>query len=483
MNPEEGFSLAIDQGTFSSRAMLLDTHGSICCSSQKPLTLNKLDNNHIEQDGESILQSVQQVVEQVLSESATNHRPVLGCGIATQRSSVLAWSPQNGEVLSPVLSWQDTRAADWLKQFYDQSGFIQQRTGLRLSAHYGVSKIHWLIKNQPGLARAVAQQQCVITPIASFLLYHLSDDQNIQVDIANASRSLLLNLARQQYDEALIQLFNIPRSVLPECRPTQFDYGKLRHHQIPIRCVNGDQTAALYSQGQPPRRHLRINLGTGAFVLMPATLSQIQSAGFIKSQLLAGISTNHKDSAQYFIEGTVNGAGAAIEWLAGQYPSQNLSDRIRKLGWKSELNTFFINSVGGIGSPFWRSNVNPAFIEDDENLDDRLQAVLESMVFLLQVNIDHLLLLQKDLEKIDISGGLAEIPGLCQRIANLSGLAVIKTENSEATARGIAWLASVNTSDWLPQPIAQRYSPIKDQALERRYRTFLKLLSAHLDMS
>ncbi|MBL6999279.1 MAG: glycerol kinase, partial [Gammaproteobacteria bacterium] len=244
MNPPATACLALDQGTLSSRALLYDETGTVLCSASRRITLKRIDAQHVEQDGVEILASILAVLDEVLAAQQATRVNIKSAGLATQRSSILAWQPSSGKVLSPVLSWQDTRAADWLSGFESQAELIQAKTGLRLSPHYSVSKMQWLLQHNRNVQQALAQQDCVITPLASYLLYHLTDQQHIQIDIANACRSLLCNLQQRDWDAQLLQLFSMPPALLPECRPISYNYGTIKQTGIPITAVNGDQTAA-----------------------------------------------------------------------------------------------------------------------------------------------------------------------------------------------------------------------------------------------
>ncbi len=472
MNTETRYVLALDQGTFSSRCILFDDRGQMIDSAQQSIDLNRISQRKIEQDGQQIINSVQQTLSQVLERHVDKHQKITSAGLATQRSSIVAWRPSNGEILSPVLSWQDTRAFQQLDSYQSQSNMIQAKTGLRLTAHYGVTKMRWLLEHEQRVATAVAEHDCVITPLASLILYHLCEEQRVLIDGANAARTLLFNLVEQDWDQQLLELFDIDPIVLPRVLPSCHDYGTIKKCGIKIQCVNGDQTAALYAKGHTYESCLYVNLGTGAFVLNPVKPELLQSQTFQESQLLAGIARSFDDQNEFYIEGTVNGASAALDWLR-EYDKQNDIDQFLGNALTSaEHDVLFINSVGGLGSPLWRHDIEPRFINDDGDPAIRVKAVLESIVFLITLNIEAILRVRSGIRKIEISGGLSNNDYIGQCLADLVSLTVDKNESSEATAQGIAWLALDDHSRWMSRIPGKSYDAKKNNGLHQRYRQF-----------
>jgi glycerol kinase len=392
--------------------------------------------------------------------------------MATQRSSVLAWDRITGMPLSPVLSWQDRRVADRLLTMMGHDQHIREVTGLHLSPHYGAGKLQWLLDQVPVIREALETGTLVMGPLASFLLHHLTDARDAVIDDANASRTLLWNLHHRNWDDALLALFRIPRQVLPTCVPICTDYGLTRLGSIPVKAVNGDQTAALYAHGNPSANTILVNIGTGAFVLLPVDDMDARPAG-----LLAGISQSDKDTASYYIEGTVNGAAAALKWAAGKFSVSDLDTRLP--GWLAEIRnpTLFMNTVGGLGAPWWRAGPEPHFLDADITAAEAMVAVIESILFLVQANIEQIITLNPAVDRIRISGGLSSLDGLCQKLANLSGLAVERPVQVEATARGIAWQAAGCPEGWSATGTGMLFKPDRDNPLTGRYSKFIEQLT------
>jgi glycerol kinase len=323
------------------------------------------------------------------------------------------------------------------------------------------------------VAAAQAQENLVMGPLASYLLQHLLAGAPTLVDDANASRTLLWNLGTRNWDDALLNLFDIPRQVLPQCWPILHDYGVTASDGIPLQAVNGDQTAALYARGMPPGKTITVNIGTGAFVLLP-----IADPGSCPAGLLAGLSRSNAESCDYYAEGTVNGAAAALEWAAQRY---GLRDWSRQLpAWLDQVDAapVFLNSIGGLGAPWWRPGPESRFLTTPESPAAAMTAVVESILFLVQANIDLLRSMQPGVEAIRISGGLARLDGLCQKLANLSGLVVQRPEQLEATARGIAWLAAGGPSEWSREGEGHTFVPEKNEKLQGRYQHFSEALNS-----
>jgi len=465
--------LAIDQGTHSTRAALFDARGRQQFIARQPVELQVLDGNRVEQSPNQILRSMQEVIGGVLHNTGIDTRQVRHAGLATQRSSVLAWRRDTGMALSPVLGWQDRRAAIALKSLEMHENRIRQATGLRLSPHYGAGKLQWLLANQPEAAMELERGNLVMGPLAAYLLQHLLPGSIPVVDAANASRTLLWNLRTRDWESELLDLFGIPREVLPGCRPILHAYGALAGGSIPLHAVNGDQTAALYAEGRPPVETIVVNIGTGAFVLLP-----VADPANCPGGLLAGISRSDPVTGDYYAEGTVNGALAALEWVAQRY---RLQDWLGQLpGWFDGVTAppIFLNSIGGLGAPWWRPGPEPEFLTEPDSPAQALAGAVESILFLIQANVALLQDMHPDVGAIRISGGLAGLDGLCQKLSDLSGLLVQRPVQTEATARGIAWLAAGCPREWPPEPEGRAFKPKKNPELQERYQRFLEALEA-----
>jgi glycerol kinase len=471
-------TLAIDQGTHSTRAAVFDAGGRMLALARAPVDLQAISPMEVEQSPEDILMSLEQAISDVLSQASVKRADIHHAGLATQRSSVLGWERSSGRPLSAVLSWQDTRTREQLSTLACAADDIRRRTGLRLSPHYGASKLHWLLQHNEAAQRARERGDLVVGPLASFLLHHLADTAQDTVDHANASRTQLWDLEQRDWDPGLCELFGVPVELLPACRPICADHGRMVTTGIPLTAMNGDQTAALYAHGQPGEDTILVNIGTGAFVLLPTGHSPRHHP-----DLLTGISRSNSRHGDYYLEGTVNGAGAAVQWAEQHFELVNWQSRLPHWFETIETPPVFLNTIGGLGSPWWQSGPAAGFLGcSDMNAvppADALVAVIESIAFMVCTNVAMLRDIQPSAQRIRISGGLSQLDGLCRRIASLSGLEVVRPFQVETTARGIAWLAAGGPGSWKPAGEPAIFEPLADPALAQRQQLFLDGMKRH----
>ncbi len=459
--------LALDQGTHASRAVLWDGDGQHQATVLRKVELQRPQEGWVEQDAAALLDSLRDAMNEALAIAREAKATVIAAGLATQRSTVVAWDRETGQPLAPALSWQDTRAQAVIDALSDSASLIKARTGLQLSSHYGASKLRWLLDHVPAVHEAARAKHLSVGPLASFLLFHLLEGQPLVCDETNVARTLLWNFRARDWDEELLALFQIPREILPLGHPVIHPYGRLCDSHIPLRVVSGDQNAALYATGRPPADTAAVNVGSGAFAL--ALTATPKSRG---SPLLSGIAMSRAEQRDYLLEGTVNGAGAALEYAVRQW---GITDPIQLLEPWPECPDgvpIYMNAVSGLGSPWWRAGFTPELSElsDGREYSDacRLAGVAESIVFHLETNLRCLRKAGCRFKSLRISGGLSHIDGFCQRLADLTGLAVVRPQETEATARGIAWLASGESAGWEADEMTH-FEPQSNAALKHRY--------------
>lgn len=465
--------LGVDQGTHSSRALLFDEQGIQVARAREIVDLNRFGGGRVEQDANQLVTSVKNVIKKVLG-SLDNTNNVAACGIATQRSTVLNWA-SDGVVNGAALSWQDVRGSDLIETLNRDKLEIQKLSGLPLSAHYGGSKMRWLLDNLPISISSSKENR--LSPLVSFLLYHLIDNKPYLVDHSNAQRTQLMDINTLDWSSQLTSWFGVPESLLPKCMPMCADYGVLTESGIPVTAVCGDQNAALFGIGKMLETTALVNLGTGAFILR--TMADNKSS----EKQLSGIAYSDDKTVEYVREATINGAGSALSWLEKKYNIDGIQERLN--GWLDAVDNppLFINSIGGLGSPWWRQDVEPDFIGADMNNEGALVvAVIESIIFMVRANLD-LMIKESPLKKLRVSGGLSKSDGLCQKLSNLCDLPVERADNSEATARGVAWLAAGRPSGWMEVDSVEGFKPVDDEALSQRYLKYTDELNLRLEMS
>lgn len=465
-------TLVIDQGSHASRIALFSETGELIQLEIANISTQSTKAGMFEQDAEEILLSINTLLGKL---EAKQVRRIKNCSLCTQRSTVVAWHKQTGKPLSPAISWRDLRNRTFLETLEYAKKDIQQITGLVLSAHYSASKMHWLINQNKKVKQAINEQQLCIAPLASFLIFHLLKNRPYTLDHCNAQRSQLFDIQTLDWSENLLTLFGVNRDFLPECLPVIHHFGELIDLNIPMTSVCGDQNAALHAYPEMQKDTALINIGTGAFVL-----SQSQEREKL-SRLLRSISSSKAAQASYVTEGTVNGAGAAIDAVATDTTSINstsIEEIFKQLPrWLSENKhpPLYINTVSGLGSPWWCDGGKPGFISSGEmTLSDRYTAIIESIIFLIFRNIQQL---KTPPSTLYISGGLSQLNGLCQKLANLSQSQVFRFSQTETTARGSAWLANQidgsNTRQWHPLTINQKFIPLDNNEISHRYQQFV----------
>jgi glycerol kinase len=449
--------------------MLVDTTGRIRFSSFADVSLQRKGKLRVEQDPEEILSSIHSTLDAALA-GARTLGDVVCAGLAVQRSSVIAWDRRSGRAITPVISWQDRRALKWLKNLSGHSEAIKERTGLPLSSHYGGSKLRWMAVHHSGVKRALDEGRLAWGPLGAFLLHHLLKTSPYVVDHANAQRTQLWHLFSQKWDPVQLALFEIPPDSLPETLPTCHNYGRLSTADVPLTAVSGDQTAAFFSLGRPKTDTVSVNIGTGAFVLAPTGRTPVRH-----STLLSGLLSSSSSKTEYVMEGTVNGAGAAFSWAAEEWQMPDLVLRMPEFFRRPETPPIFLNCVGGLGSPWWRADLSPAF-KGKATFAGRAVAVAESILFLIQANLEALASTGLSVNRLRLTGGLSHLDELCQRMADLSGLTVYRPADTEATIRGTAWLAFQRPRHWPKPGRGHVFQPRENPGLQERYKQFYNMI-------
>ncbi|MHB8743137.1 MAG: FGGY family carbohydrate kinase [Sulfuricaulis sp.] len=457
--------LCIDQGGQASRALVFDGDGVRHVRAQCTVGVHYPRLDWVEQDPEELVTSIRAVVAETIALLGDRADRIVNVGIASQRSSVVCWDRRTGEALSPVISWQDRRANAWLSGVSASASEIHQYTGLRLSAHYGASKLRWCLDHLPAVTAAQRAGHLAMGPLASFLLFRLLESKPLLTDPANAARTLLWNIRTHDWDSWLLELFGIPLESLPRCVPTRHDFGMLpiMERRIPLAIATGDQSAALFAQGTPAPDAVYINLGTGAF--LQRIFQRVPEA----AGLLTGVAYQTADQVVFVLEASVNGAAAALRWAEKQFDLQDVETQLPDWLARAGDLPLFLNGVAGLGAPYWIADFPSRLIGGGAPWQ-RVCAVAESVVFLLQVNLEVMRNFSPPPTRIIVTGGLARLDALCQRLADLSRLPVLRSAEYEATARGTAYLLAGLPGSWPENQPPVGFKPKSDAALVQRYQ-------------
>jgi len=468
--------LAIDQGGQSTRvAIYASTGEQLCCFSAACATTHqKLESSsyeHIEQNGEEILAGIRDCLQKIQQHLGDDITRIKAASFAGQGSSLLCWNNSTGEALTPVLSWQDIRGEPYLNNVSLTHQQTQQLTGLRLSPHYGATKMRWCLENSEKVIQAQQENCLSIGPIVSYIFWHLLDKQTL-VDPGHAQRTLLWNLQRNEWDQSLLDIFKVPRVVLPHCQYHNSHFGNLQlgDHTIPFTASARDQGASLFARGLPEPDSCYINIGTGAFI---QRLSENLHApeGLLVSPLWLpemGVSESAAHKKYYAWEATVNGAASAISFIQQHTELAVTPQEIDSaLALHLAADCYFLNAVGGLSAPYWRTDLQSRF-SNGLSPQEKILAWIESVIFQIVVNVELMNQLGV-VQKIIISGGFSKADAVCQKIADLTNANVHRSDNADATVQGAACMAAGLPQSWKPVLQEDVFTPQQNPELLHRF--------------
>lgn len=465
--------IAIDQGGQSSRAIAFDEAGRRLAGASAPVATSRMGEDRYEQDPDELVRSIRSALEEIMP--ALPAGADLRAGIATQRSSIVCWDARTGAALSPVISWRDTRHGEWLRSLSLDEARIGRLTGLRPSPHYGASKFRWSLDHLEPVAAAQRRGSLVCGPLASYLVFRLTEEGTLAADPVNASRTLLWDIDSGDWSAELLELFRIPAAVLPPIVPGDAAFGHLSAGgaSIPLVRCTGDQGAAVFAGGEPGPGKALVNAGTGAFV--QRLVEEPLSVG----RLLLSVARYDRAVRRFAVEGTVNGAGCALEAEARALGLADWPAAIESAARDSTDPPIFLNGESGLGSPWWREDF-PSRLTGDADGPRRMLAVLESVVFMISENLRRMRAGLGTESEILVTGGLGRSDALCRRLAALNGVAVRRPEAKEATARGLAWLMSGRADPWAAPGPGRTFHPGTDDGLTERFGRWLTLMEEAL---
>ena len=455
--------LALDQGGHASRAIVFDAEGVKVAEASFPID-TEVEGERVELQPGQLLDTLRLSAEEACRQLGEDRFRIRAAGLATQRSNIACWRRDSGEALGPVLSWQDRRAPEYLEGLEAQQ--VHALTGLFPNPHYGASKLAWCLAHEPMVADAAAHGELMFGPMASYLASRLGG-ATAAADPANASRTLLWNLRTRDWDPELCRHFGIDPALLPPAVHSRHDFGSLNilDLAIPLTVVTGDLSAAAFVHGRPQPQQAYVTVGTGAFIQRLA--SQLPDGN---PRLLNGVVWDDGSEAWYSLEGTVNGAGSALAWLARQHGTDEtlLQEHLPRWCVTEQSPPLFLNGISGLGSPYWRADFASRFIGEG-GLESQAVAVVESIVFLLVGNLQGMSEVISAPESLVISGGLSQVDAFCQRLADLSGIMVRRSSETEGTAKGLAYLLAGMPERWQVQA-GDSFLPHTNTGIKQRYQ-------------
>ena len=444
------YLLAIDQGTTSTRACIYDEQQQLIATAQQSFNQSFPDLAWVEHDADEIWQSVLTVCRQALATAQLNACDIAGLGISNQRETTVLWHKITGDVIAPAIVWQDRRTLAYCETLKAQGleNFIQTKTGLVIDPYFSASKIRWLLDHHP-VAKALADQGLLaFGTIESFLVWRLTGGATHITDVTNASRTLLMNIQTRQWDDELLAVFNIPRSVLPTIVSNTGHFGEtvpaLFGTAIAITGMAGDQQAAMIGEACIKPDTLKATLGTGAFLMLNTGHRLIQS----QCRLLTTIAYQVGDDFAYALEGSVFNCGVAIQWLRDQLgliqSAQETEALARSLS--SNEGFYLVPAFTGLGAPYWRSDVRALCcgITRATTKAHFARGALEAVAYLLlaiKTAMEQEAALT--ISEIRVDGGLTANAWLLQFLTDMLQVPLRKSASAEASCRGAALLAGI----------------------------------------
>ncbi len=476
---------AIDQGTTGTRFIVFDQNGKQVSSAYREHQQIYPHPGWVEHDPNEIWENLKIVIHEAMSGGDVSKQDLVGVGITNQRETVFTWD-REGRPLHNGIVWQDRRTADRCAQIEgtEIEEIIKSRTGLRVDPYFSGTKIEWLLENVDGLKEKAETGEAMFGTVESWLIWKLTDGAAHVSDHTNASRTMLFDIRRTDWDEELLDFFDIPRRSLPDPVENVKEYGVVTNFDpldldgVPVGAAMGDQQAALFGQGCFQTGEAKNTYGTGSFLLV-----NIGDEPRFSEQLLTSVGYSVDGDVHYALEGSVYSTGATVQWLRDGLGIIDEASETEELAKSLDSNdgVYLVPAFAGLGAPHWDSNARGTIIGLTRGSDKRhlARAGLESIAYQVE---DVLQAMREEtgeeLTELKIDGGAAENDFLCQFQSDISDLPVIRTDISESTALGSAYGAGLAFGLWgcLDDLVEcnrernnQRFEPKMDPSTRRKY--------------
>lgn len=484
-SPSQSCVLAIDLGGQGCRAAIFTSSGKKLYGTEANYPTRFPQPGYVEQPAQAVLDAVDKCLQDISYYKQEHPKlTISSAGLACQGSNLLCWDNQTGQPLTDVLSWQDTRGKEILATADLDIDKCRNITGLNLSAHYGASKYNWCISRADRVREAMKQDRLSLGPLASYLAQYICVPAQIKptsfVDPSHATRTFLWDLRNQCWSNDLINSFQLSASLLPLPCNHYHNYGRLKELGIPLSVINRDQSSVLFAQGEPEADIIYINLGTGIFIQQ--TLSSLPDAADTSLQLSPLLFENNEKL--FTAEGSVH-SGMAVKADIENRLDITITAKIidaALLTLPIKSNDFSLITAAGLGSPYWRDDIK-SVIPLDLTSEQVIATWMQNLIFLTQINIDALNFIASKTSKIVISGGLCRYDDLCQHLADLSQLTVIRNKDTNSTLKGIAYLAAGRPKTWGQTEEAQgtTFSPRKNTDIKHIYQNWYTKLNEHVN--
>lgn len=451
----EEYILALDQGTTSSRAIVFDHKGQIQSVAQKEFTQIFPQPGWVEHDPNEIWSTQAGVAAEATVKLGINGKNIRAIGITNQRETTIVWNRETGLPIYNAIVWQDRRTAEYCDGLKQQglTETIRAKTGLIIDAYFSASKINWILNNVDGAKELAAEGTLAFGTVDSWLVWKFTRGNVHVTDVTNASRTMLYNIITQEWDEELLQVFGIPRNMLPEVKQSSEIYGEttttIFASKIPIAGIAGDQQAALFGQMCTEKAMVKNTYGTGCFMLMNIGDEFIES----KNNLLTTVAWKINGKIQYAFEGSIFIGGAVVQWLRDGLGIIRSSAEVEHLALSVEDTggVYFVPAFAGLGAPYWDPNARGTIVglTRGTTAGHIARAAIEAIAY---QTADVLSAMEADagmkIKELRVDGGATANNLLMQFQADLLNCKVIRPHVVETTALGAAYLAGLAVGFW-----------------------------------
>ena len=450
------YIVALDQGTTSSRAIIFDKEQNIIGMSQKEFTQIYPKEGWVEHDPMEIWATEYSVLQEVLAKSNITQEDIAAIGITNQRETTIVWDKNTGKPVYNAIVWQCRRTAHICNELKKQGleQYIKDTTGLVIDAYFSATKIKWILDNVEGAREKANRGELLFGTVDSWLVWKLTNGRVHITDYTNASRTMLYNIKELKWDEKMLEILDIPKSMLPEVRNSSEVYGYANLGvkggvRVPIAGIAGDQQAALFGQAAFNKGDVKNTYGTGCFLLMNTGEKMVRS----KNGLVTTIAIGMDNKVQYALEGSVFVGGAVVQWLRDELEMISDSSDTDYFATKVEDNggVYVVPAFVGLGAPYWDMYARGTIVglTRGTNKNHIIRAALESIAYqtkdVLDAMVDEV---KEDIKCIKVDGGASKNKFLMQFQSDIVGKKVIRPIITETTALGAAYLAGLAVGFW-----------------------------------
>jgi glycerol kinase len=452
----EKYILALDQGTTSSRAIVFNNKGNIIGTAQKEFKQIYPKAGWVEHDGNEIWSTQAGVAAEAITGAGLNGNNIAAIGITNQRETTLIWDRKTGKPVYNAIVWQDRRTSDYcdeLKKDPDISKMVRDKTGLLLDSYFSGTKIKWILDNVDGVRARAERGELAFGTMDTWLIWNFTRGEVHVTDVTNASRTMIYNIHALEWDNELLELFNIPESLLPEVKSSSEVYGNTKTtifaSKVPIAGIAGDQQAALFGQRCIESGMVKNTYGTGCFMVMNTGEQPIES----KNNLLTTIAWQVDGKVVYALEGSIFIAGAVVQWLRDELGLIRKSADVEKLASSVADNdgVYLVPAFAGLGAPHWDQHARGTIVglTRGSNAGHIARAALEGISYQA---LDVLNAMEADsginIKELRVDGGATANNLLMQFQADVLQAPVIRPKILETTALGAAYLAGLAVGYW-----------------------------------